>query len=71
MQAFGNHWKVCTNTDFMKNLKERIWLIDKEDKRFYNELFNNENYKIISEKQFVTKYHDYSMNIILLEKVNQ
>jgi len=70
-KAFGNHLKVCTNTDFMKNLNERIWLIDKEDKRFYNELFNNENYKIISEKQFVTKYHDYSMNIILLEKVNQ
>ena len=42
---------------------------DYYDNKLYNELFNNKDYKIISEKQFWTKYHGYSMNIILIEKV--
>ena len=68
-KAFGAHMETYTNTDFIEKLNGRIWLIDTMDNKLYNELFNNKDYKIISEKQFWTKYHGYSMNIILIEKV--
>lgn len=67
-KAFGSHFETCINTDFIEKLEGRIWLIDKIDRPLYNELFNDGNYKIISEKQFNTEYHKYSMNIILIEK---
>ena len=69
-KALGNHMQICTNTDFMQNLNGRVWIIDKTDKSLYNELFNNEQYKMISEKEFLTAYYDYSMNIILVEKIS-
>lgn len=69
-KAFGNQMEVCINSDSIKKLEGRIWIIDKLDKSLYNELFNNEEYKLISEKEFITAYHDYSMNMILVEKIN-
>lgn len=67
-KAFGKHVKTCINSDFTNNLQGRIWIIDNIDKSLYNELFNNEQYKLISEKEFYTAYHEYSMNMILIEK---
>lgn len=67
-KAFGNHVKTCINSDFTKELQGRIWIIDKTDKSLYNELFNSEQYELISEKEFYTAYHEYSMNMILIEK---
>ncbi len=68
-KAFGENMKIVTNTDFLQDLNSRIWIIDKADKSLYNELFNNENYKLISEKMFWTEYHGYALNMILVEKV--
>ena len=67
-KAFGTNLKTCINSDFLEELEGRIWLIDKENKPLYNELFNDGNYKIISEKQIDIEYHKYSMNIVLIEK---
>ena len=61
---------TCINSDFIQDLEGRIWIIDKTDKSLYNELFNNEQYKLISEKEFWTAYHEYSMNMILVEKTS-
>lgn len=69
-KALGDHMQIYTNTDFTQKLEGRVWIIDKTDKSLYNELFNNEQYKLISEKEFWTAYHGYSMNIMLVEKVD-
>lgn len=69
-KALGSHMTTCINSDFIQDLEGRIWIIDKTDKSLYNELFNNEQYKLISEKEFMTAYHEYSMNMILVEKIS-
>ncbi len=68
-KALGEHMQIYTNTDIAQKLEGRIWIIDKTDKSLYNELFNNEQFKLISEKEFYTNYHGYCMNMILVEKV--
>lgn len=70
-KAFGNQMKTYINTDFIKELDGRIWIIDTLDKSLYNELFNNEEYKVLNEKEFITKYHNYSLNIMLIEKIKE
>ena len=67
-KAFGNHMTTSISSDFIEELEGRIWIIDTIDKSLYNELFNNEDYRLISEKEFWTAYHEYSMNMILIEK---
>ena len=69
-KALGSHMTTCINSDFIQELEGRIWIIDKTDKSLYSELFNNEQYKLISEKEFWTAYHEYSMNMILVEKTS-
>ncbi len=68
-KAFGNQLNVYTNTDFLKNCTGRVWIIDSEGANCYNQLFNNENYRKVSEKLIRTKYRDYVYNMILVESV--
>ena len=67
-KAFGDHMKTVVNTDFLQELDGRIWLIDTDKKALYNELFNNDEYSVISEKMIWTDYHGYALNMILVEK---
>ena len=67
-KALGKHVKTYIDSSFTQELEGRIWIIDEINKNLYNELFNNEQYKLISEKEFYTAYHEYSMNMILIEK---
>ena len=69
-KAYGPNFTTTVNAELIENLEGKIWIIDKIDKSLYNELFNNESYKLISEKEFWTKYHGYSMSMILVEKIN-
>lgn len=69
-EAFGNQLQVCTNTEFLNECNNRIWILDKEDFEFYNLLFNNSNFKFISNKIIATKYENYSYNLVLVERVN-
>lgn len=68
-RAFGDNLKICTNTDFLKECNGRIWIIDNENSDYYNNLFNNNNYKVISRKVIKTAYQDYVYNMILVEKI--
>ena len=69
-KALGEHMKIYTSAEDVRSLEGRIWIVDKPDESLYNELFNNEQYKLISKEEFWTEYHDYAMKMILVEKVN-
>jgi hypothetical protein len=69
-KAFGEQLTIYTNEEFLNNLKGRIWIVDTEDSSYYNKLFNNENYKLISNKLIKTEYEGYVYNLYLVEKVN-
>lgn len=67
-KALGDNMKTVVNTEFLQELDGRIWVMDKADKSLYNELFNNEEYTLISENMIYTDYYGYAINMILVEK---
>lgn len=69
-RAFGDQLTIYTDTNFLNDLSGRIWIIDTEEAQYYNEVFNNENYRLLSQKLIKTKYEGYVYNIYLVEKVN-
>ena len=58
-RAFGEQFEVYTNTEFLKQCNNRVWIIDTENFDYYNMLFNNEDFKLISNKVFKIKYEGY------------
>ena len=68
-KAFGDQLKIYTNEDFLNEINGRVWIVDTEDSSYYNKLFNNENYKLISQKLIKTEYEEYVYNLYLVEKV--
>lgn len=70
-EAFGKQLDVNISIDFLNKCKGRIWIIDSENADFYNKIFNNDNFKLISQKLIRTKYQNYPYNIILVERVNE
>ena len=70
-KAFGEQLKVCTSTDFYQEFPNRIWIIDSPNADYYNEMFNNEQYRLVCQYYTKVKYEDYDYNIILIEKVNE
>lgn len=56
------------STEFINKCKGRVWVIDSQDYKCYNQLFNNGDFKIITKQYFETKYQNYSYNIILVER---
>lgn len=67
-KALGENMKIVVDTAFLQELDGRIWIMDKADKSLYNELFNNEEYTLISENMIYTDYYGYAINMILVEK---
>ena len=67
-KAFGPNYEVKVTKDFIQECSNRIWVVDNAYGNVVEELFENTDYKIISEKEFFTKYHDYSYKITLVEK---
>ena len=67
-EAFGPNYEVKVNKDFIENCSKRIWFVDNANNSVTDEVFEGTDYNKISEKDFYTKYHDYSYKIILLEK---
>ena len=70
-KAFGEQLRVCTDPDFHKELSDRIWIIDSPDAEYYNKMFNNEQYKLVSQFLITVKYENYDYNIILVERVSE
>ena len=68
-RAFGEQFEVYTNTEFLKQCNNRVWIIDTENFDYYNMLFNNEDFKLISNKVFKIKYEGYNYNFVLVERV--
>ena len=67
-KAFGPNYEVEVTKDFIKNCSNRVWFVDNVYNSVTDEVFEETGYNKISEKNFFTKYHDYSYKIILLEK---
>lgn len=69
-RAFGPNYDTVINREFMEKCSDRIWVIDNVWGNAPKDLFGDETkYKIVSEEKFVTKYHDYSWKITLVEKI--
>ena len=68
-KAFGKDFETVTNTNFIKECKTRTWIIVDVNSKFYDKYFKNENYKLISNKTFETKYKDYVFNLYLVDYV--
>lgn len=67
-KAFGEQLKIYTNTDFLNECTGRVWIIDNQNSDYYNKIFKNENFKVISQKVINTKYKGYVYNLILVDK---
>lgn len=67
-KAFGPNYEVAVTKDFIGSCSNRIWFVDNVYNSVTDEVFEGTGYNKVSEKDFFTKYHDYSYKIILLEK---
>ena len=80
-KAFGPAMQTYTTDDFLNDeeCQGRIWLVlDFYKVDYFNEKFNNENYRVLAQKQYFTKYNkekaqnkETEYNIYLIEKINQ
>ena len=80
-KAFGPGMQTYITDDFLNDeeCQGRIWLIlDFYKVDYYNEKFNNENYRLLAQKQYFTKYNkekaenkETEYNIYLIEKIKQ
>ena len=80
-KAFGPAMQTYTTDDFLNDeeCQGRIWLVlDFYKVDYFNEKFNNENYRVLAKKQYFTKYNkekaqnkETEYNIYLIEKINQ
>ena len=68
-KAWAPQMETHITTDFLENCTGRVWIIDSQDNGFYNELFNNEDFKFISTEYFEQKYQNYIYNITLVERI--
>ena len=67
-RAFGPNYEVEVTKDFIDECSNRIWVVDSAYGTAVEDVFDNIDYKKISEEQFFTKYHDYNYKITLIEK---
>ena len=80
-KAFGPAMQTYTTDDFLNDeeCQGRIWLVlDFYKVDYFNEKFNNENYRVLAKKQYFTKYNkekaqnkETEYNIYLIEKIKQ
>lgn len=68
-KAFEPNYETCVTKDFVEDCSNRVWVIDDINGSLYEDLFEDKDYKKVSEKEFFTKYHDYNYKITLIEKV--
>jgi len=68
-KAWAPQMQTCVTTEFLEKCTGRIWVIGSWNNSCYEELFDNEDYKKISNQYFATKYQNYSYNITLVERV--
>lgn len=69
-KAFGEQLEVYTNTDFLDKCTDRVWIIDSPNSDYYNKVFNNDDFEVLSRKIIETKYEGYIYNMILVQRKN-
>lgn len=67
-KALGDNYHTEVDGDFIKDLSDRIWIVDGLDDHCYQTYFNNDDYNFISQEKYETTYHGYSYIITLVEK---
>lgn len=67
-RAFEPNYSTVITKEFIEDCSDRVWVVDATWGNATEKIFDNTNYKIVSEKEFYTEYHDYSYKITLLEK---
>lgn len=68
-KAFEPNFETVITKDFIKELPDRVWIVDYAYGSAVKDIFgDNEEYTLVSEKQFFTDYHDYKYKIALIEK---
>lgn len=67
-EAFGPNYEVVVTRDFVDECSDRIWIIDDMYNSKSDKIFKGTEYNKVLEKEFTTKYHDYSYKIVLFEK---
>ena len=70
-KAFGKQMKTYVNKDFLENCKGRCWIVTSGGTDFYEECFENEDYKLIMNKSFQTAYKEYYYKIYLVEYIGK
>jgi len=68
-KAWAPQMETCVTTEFLEKCTGRIWVVGAWNNSCYEELFDNKNFKQISNEYFNTKYENYSYNITLVEKI--
>lgn len=68
-KAWAPQMETYITTDFLEKCTGRVWIIDSQDNGFYNEMFNNKDFKFISTEYFEQKYQNYIYNITLVERI--
>lgn len=69
-KALGDNYHTEVNSEFMKNLSNRIWIVDGTEDHCYQTYFKNDNYRFVSQEKFETTYHGYTYIITLVERNN-
>ena len=63
--------EIWIEKKFIDNCDKRVWIIEKDKDVLYQGLFDNEYFRIISQKKFETTYRGYTYNITLVERVKK
>lgn len=67
-KAFGPNYETYINKDFLEKCSDRVWFIEGIYNNDIENVFENTDYKKVSEEQFYTKYHGYNYKITLMQK---
>lgn len=67
-RAFEPNYSTETTKDFIEECSNRIWVIDTTWGNTTQKITENTEYKVISQKEFYTAYHDYHYKITLIER---
>ena len=70
-KAYAPQMGVLSTVDeAAEQAKGRIIIVDTGDLTLYNQIKDNPEYKTISIEKFEAKYHNYTYNMVILEKTN-
>ena len=59
---------VSTTNQALEKATGRIFIIDNGDLTLYNKIKDDSRYKTVAIQKFETKYHNYTYNMVILEK---